>query len=106
MPREHARVLTSIWDDRDWNALTRDEQWMYELLLSQRNLEQSGLLDLTAGRWARLARDTTAADIRRLLRSLEQARFVVVDEDTEEVFVRALIRRDGVLETPNIMKAA
>lgn len=106
MPREHARVLTSIWRDGDWKSLSRDEQWMYELLLSQRNLEQCGLIDLTAGRWAQLARDTTARDIRTFLAGLESARFVVVDEDTEEVLVRALIRRDGVLETPNIMKAA
>lgn len=106
MAREHGRLLTSIWQDIEWKALTRDEQWMYELLLSQANIEQSGLIPLTAGRWGQLAAKTTAQDVRGFLRGLHDKRFVVMDEDTEEVLVRSLIRRDGVLSTPNIFKAA
>jgi hypothetical protein len=36
---------------------------------------------------------------------LADARFVVVDEDTEEVLVRTFIRNDGNYKIPNVLKS-
>lgn len=106
MARDHARVLIRIWADEDWKALTSTEQWLYELLLSQEGINRAGLIDLHPRRWAQLASDMTIETIQKALRGLENARFVAVDADTEEVLVRSFIRNDGVVRQPNVLKNA
>lgn len=106
MARDHARVLIRIWADEDWKALTSTEQWLYELLLSQEGINRAGLIDLHPRRWSQLASDMTIETIQKALRGLENARFVAVDTDTEEVLVRSFIRNDGVVRQPNVLKNA
>lgn len=106
MAREHARILTRIWDDPDFCALPLEQQRIYFLLLSRRNLSACGIVPLQVRKWARCAPDTTAADVERVLGELEAKRYVFVDADTEEVLIRTLIRNDGVLKVPNVFKAA
>lgn len=106
MAREHARILTRIWDDPDFCALRGEQQRLYMLLLSRRNMAQCGVLPLQVRKWAKGAKDTTEDDLRRVLEELEAKRYIAVDEDTEEVLVRSFIRNDGVLKVPNVFKAA
>lgn len=106
MARTHARLLCSIWNDPDWVALDFGAQWLYELLLSQGALNHAGVTGLTPRRWARGARDVTVCEVEKFLASLAEARFVVVDEETEELLIRAFVRRDGVADQPNVLKAA
>ncbi|MER5838121.1 hypothetical protein ABT116_47380, partial [Streptomyces sp. NPDC002130] len=63
--RKYAQLLKSIWNDTDWRALSRDAQWLYELLISQSSMNYAGVLDLTIRRWSNLACDTTPADVTR-----------------------------------------
>lgn len=119
--RREARIFTSIWNDEAFLALSPREQRMYFFLLSQRDLSFCGVLSLRMRRWARSARDLTAAQVEEDLEGLAQPfrqglaegsseesgrPLVVVDEDTEEVFVRSLIRHDGIWKIPNLLKSA
>lgn len=105
MARGHGRILTSIWEDEDFKALDPAEQRLYLFLISQPNLNHAGLLDLTLRRWARKARGLTVAELEKTIAALEAARFIVVDDDTEELLIRSFIRNDGVWRMPKVMGA-
>ncbi|MGW3196263.1 hypothetical protein ACWDBD_17090 [Streptomyces sp. NPDC001118] len=105
MARGHGRILTSIWDDADFLVLDEREQRLYLFLISQPNLNHAGLLDLTLRRWSRKARGLTSAELEKTLQALEAARFIVMDDDTEELLIRSFIRNDGVWKQPKVMGA-
>jgi hypothetical protein len=105
MARGHGRILTSIWDDADFLALDERAQRLYLFLISQPNLNHAGLLDLTLKRWSRKARGLTSAELEKLLQALEEARFIVMDDDTEELLIRSFVRNDGVWKQPKVMGA-
>lgn len=105
MARGHGRILTSIWEDSDFIALEEKEQRLYLFLISQPNLNHAGLLDLTLRRWARKARGLTSAELEKTLQALEADRFIVMDEDTEELLIRSFVRNDGVWKQPKVMGA-
>jgi hypothetical protein len=103
----HARFLCRIWDDQDWVALSPRGQWFYMLLTSQASLNRAGVTALTAKRWKRLASGPQVEQqIALAMKELEDARFVVVDQDTEELLVRSYMRNDGIAKQPNVLKAA
>jgi hypothetical protein len=105
MARGHGRILTPIWEDADFLALTQEQQRLYLFLISQPNLNHAGLLPLTLRRWARKASDLTAAELEKHLLALAGARFIVLDEDTEELLIRSFVRNDGVWKQPKVMGA-
>lgn len=105
MARAFGRLLSAIWDDDDFTALDPDQQRLYMFLLSQSNLNHAGLLPLTLKRWARKAKNLTAEALEKTLAELDAARFIVVDDDTEEVLVRSYVRNDGVWKQPKVMGA-
>ncbi|MFI8191429.1 hypothetical protein ACIF8T_21840 [Streptomyces sp. NPDC085946] len=105
MARGHGRILTSIWDDSDFLDLDERQQRLYLFLISQPNLNHAGLLDLTLRRWARKARGLTSGELEKLLHDLEASRFIVMDEDTEELLIRSFVRNDGVWKQPKVMGA-
>lgn len=105
MARAFGRILASIWDDEDFTDLDEGPQRLYMFLLSQSNLNHAGLLPLTLRRWARKAKNLTAAQLEDQLEALERARFVVLDYDTEELLVRTLVRNDSVYKQPRVMGA-
>lgn len=105
MARGHGRILTSIWEDDDFLDLDEQEQRLYMFLISQPNLNHAGLLDLTLRRWSRKARGLTSAELEKVLQSLEAARFIVMDDDTEELLIRSFVRNDGVWKQPKVMGA-
>lgn len=106
MARKEARIFTNIWDDEDFVAAHELEQRGYLFLVSQPDLEHSGVLPLRRSRWARKGPSLSGEDWDKLLISMERRKFVVVDWDTEEVLVRSLIRRDMVFKEPNVMRSA
>lgn len=106
MARTEARLLTSIWDDDDFIALSPDSQRLYMFVLSQSDLAHDGVIALRERRWARKARGMTVGDIEKALRELDDHDFCVVDEDEEELLLRSFIRRDKVYRQPNILLAA
>jgi len=108
VPRSEARIFTSIWKDEDFLALPATTQRLYMFLVSQEDLTHCGVIPLRVPRWTRKAADLKAAEIEADLELLAAGAhpFVVIDEDTGELFVRSLIRHDQVWKQPNVMKAA
>src|SRR5690554_4641180 len=107
MARSEARVSTELWaPGGDFVQLSWGAQWLYLFLISQPDLAHTGVLPLRARRWSRSASDLSPADIEARLKELEDARFVIVDYDTEELLIRSFVRRDRVYKQPNVLRAA
>jgi len=106
MAGKYTRIFRNRWDDIDgWCALSADAQWLYDLLVTQRDITPAGVLPLVERRWASLAADVDATRIGRALTELEVGRYVVIDARTAEVWVRSYIRYDGLVHSPNGLKA-
>ncbi|MEU8264460.1 hypothetical protein AB0C02_28040 [Micromonospora sp. NPDC048999] len=104
--RSEARILVSIWTDADFLALSEGAQRMFMFLCSQPDLAHDGVLALRERRWSKSAAGLTRTDVEHRLEELQHARFIVIDEDTEEVLIRSFIRRDKVYRQPNVLRAA
>lgn len=105
MARSYAPVLVSVWGDPDWQRLSVEAQRVYLLALSQPGTTYAGVVAYTAKRWARMAADTGPGDVERAVAQLVRARFVVVDEETEELFIRSFVKHNGVLAQPQLRKS-
>lgn len=103
--RTHARIYGAIWQDPDFAALKATSQRAYILALSQPSVSFCGVVPYTPRRWAVMAADTTPSGISRSVGELEDAGFVLTDVNTEELLVRSFIKYDGVLDSPNLVKA-
>lgn len=106
MPRSEGRILTSIWSDDEFRKLSISGQRMYLFLISQPDLAYDGVIGLRERRWARSADGMTPQDVWNALKELSSEGFVVLDEETEECFVRSYMRRDKVYLEPHLVKAA
>jgi hypothetical protein len=110
MSRSYANVATAIWRDPDFLRLPSRAQRTYFLLITQEDISAAGTLPLTIRRWSRLCADGDAGAIRADLETLTAARFVVYDEDTEELLVRSFVRWDAGYGNPKrrpvILRAA
>lgn len=94
MARRYAPLLCAIWDDPDFQSLTERAQRCYVLLISQRKLTMVGVLPFTPRSWSRGCNGTTTDDILEAIEELTNARFVIVDHDTEELLVRTMVKHD------------
>jgi hypothetical protein len=103
MARSHGRIMSAIWTDSDFTSLESEPQRLYLFLLSQPDLSHAGLLPLRVRRWASKVNGQTIADVQTALGVLSERRFVLVDEDTEELLIRTLVRNDGVYKQPKVM---
>lgn len=103
--RMYGKVLVSAWVDKDFVQLTRRAQGTYFFLISQAELNHVGVLPMTLNRWAARSADGTRETVLEDLRELARANFIVVDEQEEQLLVRAYVRNDEGWKSPNIMKA-
>lgn len=106
MAQDFAPLLRSIWSDSDWRALTVDAQHVYLMLLSHPDRNSAGVLSLTLKKWTRLAVDLSPDRLDAALAELDAAGFIVIDDSTEEVLVRAFIRRATVYKHIRMMANA
>ncbi|MER7166992.1 hypothetical protein ABT336_13120 [Micromonospora sp. NPDC000207] len=95
MSRNYANIVTAIWGDPEWRALDERSQRLYLLLATQKNITAAGVLPITIGRWAGMAKDSTPESIRAGLRQLAADRFVAMDAEHEELLVRSFVRHDN-----------
>lgn len=106
MARDHARVKTNIWtDDSDFLALKTVEQHAYFMLMSNPGLSYCGVIDYIPSRFDHLAADLTPAKFTKAIAGLRAARFVIIDDRTQELLLRSYVRHDGVLDRVNMGKA-
>lgn len=108
MARSEARLQFGMWrtglDGRSAHA-----KLVYAVLLTEPTLSQCGVGAVRLSRWARDASLTTA-ETEKALSELAgddpMTAQVLIDDDTEEVLVRTLIRNDGVANQPYVLKGA
>lgn len=105
MARTEARLKCAIWRDDDYRSLTFEAQWLYEAILSQSDLSLCGVMTWAPKRFAGLATNVNAATVRKALEQLRTKRYIVVDEETDELWVRTFTRNDGVVDSPNLILA-
>ncbi|HEU5151517.1 MAG TPA: hypothetical protein VFU19_13520 [Iamia sp.] len=94
MARSYGKLLLGVWADDDYRALGPMPQWLYAHLLAYPGLSFCGVLPLQPRQWARIADGASEDDVRAALRTLQGRRYLVVDDDTEEVLVRTFVRHD------------
>lgn len=104
--RDHARIDLQIWNDDDFRALSVVAKLLYVQLFSQARLTYAGVLDLAVKRWSRPHPDLDLTEMRAALSELDAARFVVIDQETEELLVRSFIRNDELYKQPNVLRGA
>jgi hypothetical protein len=105
MARSFGRLFATLWDDRDFRPLSVGAKVMYGFLISQADLEQSGIIGWRPARWARDLGEPIG-DVIAWCKELDQGRYVVIDEEVVELLVRSLVRRDEIWRQPNVFKAA
>ena len=104
MARKHARLMVSVWDDEDFTSLTSVEQNVFFALISSRDLSWCGVVPYLPKRLARNASDLTERKVVAAIARLSDTRFVVVDDETDEILVRRFIHHDEVMKQPNVAK--
>jgi hypothetical protein len=96
MARSHGKLKVAIWQNPDFLGLPERCQRLFMVLLSQPKLSLVGCIDYMPRRWARLAPDSTTDAVEAAAALLEDAGFVCVDHDTEELLIRTFTRHDGI----------
>lgn len=106
MASEYAKIRLSIWADSDFTRLSKDAQWLYFVLLSMPGRSWAGVTDWRPNRLLQRAGALTVADFTVAAEELQQALFVIVDDDTEEALIRTFIKHDELLRNKNLAAAA
>lgn len=102
MARDRANINTGIWNDADYRQLTPAAQWLYFLLMTHPTLTYVGVADWRPKRITPFAAGLTAGFIEDAASELSAGRYIVIDEDTEEVLVRSFVKHDGILKQPRL----
>lgn len=105
MARDHARVITAIWDDPDWRKLDQAAQHTYLMLASNKDISYCGVLAFVPGRFVDSVAGLTEIKFKSSIRLLEKRRYIVVDRKTQELLVRSFVRHDKILARRNIGNA-
>jgi hypothetical protein len=105
MARTYARLMVAVWSDPEFLELTDQAQRTYFLLMSNPKLSRAGCIPAQPAKWARLAKNTTTKQVAAAIVELATARFLMIDNYTEEVLIRSFIRHDGGAKNPNLSKS-
>lgn len=106
MANAAALINEGMWrKDKEFQALPRLAQCTYLQVLSQKDLDCAGVLTLHLELLAKGCNELTADDLRGDFKDLEAARFVFVDYDTDEIFIRSYVRLVSVKGGPNTWKS-
>lgn len=106
MAKRAVRILTEIWSDPSFIALSPREQWLFFALLSQPELDAAGMILISPRRWSNQASGLDVAQIRESLAALHDAGHFVVDGDTEEVYIPAFFEFELIGRQPRRAIAA
>lgn len=104
MARSEARLQFGIWRG-GLDGLGAHAKLMYCVLLTEPSLNHCGVGVVRLERWAKDA-SLTIADTEKAIQELAAGGWVLVDDDSGEVFVRTLIRNDGIAAQPYVLKGA
>lgn len=102
MSREYGQLRHDIWSDDDWRSLTVPAQHLYMLLLSDPKLSYCGVTGWHPGKISQRSGENAGRDTLVAGAELSNRRFVVIDEETEEVLVRSYLKHDPVMKNPRL----
>lgn len=102
MAREYARIVTAIWGDKDFKALDAKAQRLYVLILSQPDLTMCGIITPALARWSSTCSDGSLRTTKAAIKDLTDKRFLIMDDDTDELWVRSFVHHDLNLKIPNV----
>lgn len=99
----YAKLFFSIWRDRDFKALSPDAQYVYLMALSSPDRSKIGRLPWTPAHLAANSdhESLTSGRVVEALQELHRRNYVLVDESSQEMLIRALVRRDDLVRMPN-----
>jgi hypothetical protein len=103
MARSEARLQFGVFGGL--KGLSLEAKVLYFAVLVEPNVNQAGAGPLRLGLWAKSTEIPLGA-AEKALRELDEERFVIVDDETEEFLIRTFIRNDGVVNQPNVLWAA
>ena len=103
MARDYGKLYIRMWGDRDFIGLPASAQRLYMFLVSQPDLSNIGTITIALRRWANCVSDESAEDIEADLKLLAREKYVIVDLDCEELFIRSYLKWDGGWKSPNMM---
>lgn len=104
MARSEARLQIGMWR-AGLEGANAFEKLVYAVLLTESTLNHAGVGAIRLTRWAKDA-SLTVEETEKALTGLCNGNWVILDDDTEEVFVRTLLRHDKVAEQPYVLKGA
>jgi hypothetical protein len=106
MARTHGRIKVEVWDaGSEFRELGIDAQWAYQMLVSQPSVSMCGTLAYTPKKWAKLARGLTLEVVEEALLELEEAWYVILDRDTDEVLIRSFVKHNTPWAMGNLVTA-
>lgn len=103
MAGSFAKIYNAIWADPDFRSLTWKQQWLFFTLISQPELNFAGVLTISPKRLANCASDFTMGQLEATLAELQARRYIVFDDEHDEILVRSYVRHDGAWRTPNVL---
>lgn len=99
-------VPHTLWrPDSKFRHLSPEAQRLYLHLLTNPERTIAGTQPVAPKRWARAAAGLTVEGVTAALTELADARWVLVDEATDELLIRWYMRETGLIQNTNCMKA-
>lgn len=107
MARNHARIHVSTYDPgAGFTDLTLTQQGLYWMLVARRDISACGVLPYKPRVWAQRT-GSPLEDLEDALTILLRGDYIVIDDETDELWVRTFIYHDRILTMPQMaMKMA
>lgn len=106
MTNSAALVKNSIWRKPEFRALPRMAQCTYTQLLGLKDIDRAGIFPLNVRQLVRGCDELSPQILWADLRVLEESRWVFVDEDTDEGFIRHYMKTFEIRKYPQYLANA
>jgi hypothetical protein len=103
--RVFGNINVGIWLDQDFCNLSPGAQRTYFQLITQSDIAACGTLALTTRRWSMTVPERYRFEFPEWMEELARERFIIIDEDTEELLVRSFVKWDGGYKNGNRLMA-
>ena len=100
---EYGKVFKRVWGDPDFKSLTASQQLLYIKLVSQPDVSLAGVITFAPRRWVAQTADVTSDALDADLAHLCERRYLVIDDDTQELLIRSYVRNDESWKSPRTM---
>lgn len=100
---EYGKVFKRVWGDPDFKSLTASQQLLYIKLVSQPDVSLAGVITFAPRRWVAQTADVTSDALDADLAYLCERRYLVIDDDTQELLIRSYVRNDESWKSPRTM---